>query len=191
MIEYRSARIGAVDFDERTIEVIAVPYGEEITVEVNGKIMREVMEPGVLRDIDPQKSHITVNRDHSHERVVGRVIELREDKRGAVAVNKISRTDLGEETLQLAADGILGASVGAGISRAGMEIVNGLRRVFRISLLDHIAMLPNPAYSGARVLGVRSAVETARVEMPNLESVLAIAGMSDLIRGQSNAPWRG
>lgn len=192
MIEYRNAATGAVDFEERTIEVIAVPYGQEIDVEVQGKQMREVMEPGVLRDIDPSKSHITVNRDHSYERTVGKIIELRhDDPRGAIAVTKISSTSLGDETLQLAHDGILRASVAAAINRSGMEIRNGLRRVFRIAMLDHVAMLPNAAYKGATVLAVRSAPEVSDVEMPNLESVLAIAGMSDLIRGRSNAPWRG
>jgi len=43
------------------------------------------------------------------------------------------------------------------------------------------------------VLAVRSDVEFELEDelKPNLESVLAIAGMADLIRGRSNAPWRG
>jgi len=65
--------------------------------------------------------------------------------------------------------------------------------VFRVAALDHIAFLPNAAYKGARVLAVRSDVEFELEDelKPNLESVLAIAGMADLIRGRSNAPWRG
>jgi HK97 family phage prohead protease len=186
MIEYRAARTGAVDFDERTIEVIAAPYGEEIEVESNGKIMREVFEPGAFNDIDPAMSQISVNRDHSYERTIGKIIDLADDPRGAVALAKISNTPLGDETLRLADDGILRASVGAGVNRSGMEIVNGLRRIFRVALLDHIALLPNAAYKGAKVLAVRSSVETEDLEMPNLESVLAIAGMVDLLRGRSN-----
>jgi HK97 family phage prohead protease len=186
MIEYRAARTGAVDFDERTIEVIAAPYGEEIEVESNGKIMREVFEPGAFNDIDPAISQISVNRDHSYERTIGKIIDLADDPRGAVALAKISNTPLGDETLRLADDGILRASVGAGVNRSGMEIVNGLRRIFRVALLDHIALLPNAAYKGAKVLAVRSSVETEDLEMPNLESVLAIAGMVDLLRGRSN-----
>jgi hypothetical protein len=190
MIEYRAAHTGAVDFANRTIDVIAAPYGEEIDVEYNGKMMREVMEPGVLSDIDPTKSQISVNRDHSYERTIGKIIEIRDDTRGAITVAKISNTPLGDETLQLADDGILRASVGAIVNRSGMEIRNGLRRVFRIAVLDHIAMLPNAAYKGATVLAVRSSRD-GDVAMPNLESVLAIAGMTDLIRGRSDAPWRG
>lgn len=191
MIEFRNAATGAVDFADRTIEVIAVPYGEEIDVEHHGKMMREVYEPGALNDIDPSKSNISVNRDHSYERTIGKVIDIRDDPRGAIAMTKISNTPLGDETLRLADDGILRASIAGQFARSGMEIRNGLRRVFRIGMLDHIAMLPNAAYKGANVLTVRSADIPEEIEMPNLESVLAIAGMAELLRGRSTAPWRG
>jgi HK97 family phage prohead protease len=158
----------------------------------SGKMMREVFEPGAFSEIDPGTSHITVNRDHKYERTVGKVVELRhDDPRGAIALTKISNTPLGDETLRLADDGILRASVGAATNRSGFEILNGLRRIFRVALLDHIAMLPNPAYAGATVLGVRSEALSEDVAMPNLESVLSIDGMADLIRGRSAAPWRG
>lgn len=192
MIEYRAARTGAVDFEGRTVEVIAAPYGEEIDVEYQGKLMREVFEPGAFRDIDPAAQQISVNRDHNYERTIGKLIDLQDDPRGAIAVARISNTPLGDETLRLADDGILRASIGAVVSRSGMEIRNGLRRVFRISVLDHIALLPNAAYKGARVLAVRSADEfDVEAPTPNLESVLSIDGMSDLLRGRSTAPWRG
>jgi len=194
MIEYRAARTGAVDFENRTIEVIAAPYGEEIEIEYQGKRMREVMEPGAFRDINPAETQISVNRDHNYERTIGKVVDLRDDPSGAIAVTRISNTPLGDETLRLADDGILRASIGASTARSGMEIANGLRRVFRITLLDHIALLPNAAYKGAKVLAVRSAdelVDNDDLATPNLERVLALAGMSDLIRGRSNAPWRG
>lgn len=190
-IEFRAATTGAVDFERRTIEVIAVPYGEEIGIEYHGKPLREIMERGAFSDIDPTKSQISVNRDHSYERTVGKVIEMSDQAGGAIALTKISNTPLGDETLQLADDGILGASVAWGADRSGMEVRNGLRRVFRVSVLDHLAFLPNPAYKGARVLAVRSAETADDIEMPNLESVLSIDGMADLIRGRSNAPWRG
>jgi hypothetical protein len=74
-----------------------------------------------------------------------------------------------------------------------MEIRNGLRRIFRIAELDHIALLPNAAYRGAKVLAVRSAdeLEDDEAPQPNLQSVLSIDGMADLLRGRSTAPWRG
>lgn len=189
MIEHRAALTGAVDFQRRTIELVAVPYNEETVVEYRGRLMREIYEPGAMRDIDPTKTNITLNRDHTHERVVGKVIELRDTPTGAVALAKVSKTPLGDETLQLADDKILGASIGVAVSQSGMEIRGDLRRVFRAAYLDHIAMLPNPAYAGAKVLAVRSAnhaedeLEDEPIK-PNLTSVLALAGIDDLIRGR-------
>jgi phage head maturation protease len=80
---------------------------------------------------------------------------------------------------------VLGASVAMAVARAGMEVRNGLRRIFRIDVLDHVALLPNPAYAGAEVLDVREASVPLEVAFPNLESVLSIDGMYDLIEGRS------
>jgi HK97 family phage prohead protease len=149
--------------------------------------MRERVEPGALKGIDPTSTRITVNRDHSYERTVGKITELHDEPSGAVGTMKISNTPLGDETLQLADDRVLGASVGMMVARSGMEIRNGLRRIFRIDVLDHVALLPNPAYAGAEVLDVREASPAVGVAMPNLEEVLSIDGIYDLIRGRSTA----
>jgi HK97 family phage prohead protease len=186
-IEFRKAQTGAVDFAQRTIEVRVIPYDEEIDVEFQGKPMRERVDPGSFDNIDPSSTRITVNRDHDYGRTVGRIVELREEPTGAVGVTKISNTLLGDETLQLADDRVLGASVGMGVSRSGMEIRNGLRRIFRIDVLDHVALLPNPAYAGAEVLDVREASPVTDVAMPNLEELLSIDGMYDLLRGRTRA----
>jgi HK97 family phage prohead protease len=186
-IEFRKAHTGAVDFAQRTIEVRVLPYDEEIETEFQGKLIRERVDPGSFKGIDPTSTRITVNRDHDYGRTVGRIVELRDEPTGAVGVAKISNTLLGDETLQLADDRVLGASVGMAVSRSGMEIRNGLRRIFRIDVLDHVALLPNPAYAGAEVLDVRSASPVADLATPNLEEVLSLDGMYDLIRGRSTA----
>jgi HK97 family phage prohead protease len=176
---------GAVDFKERTIEVRVIPYDEEIDVDFQGKTIRERVDPGAMAGIDPNKARITVNRDHDYGRTVGKIIELREEPSGSVGVTKISNTLLGDETLQLADDRVLGASVGMMVARSGMEVRGGLRRIFRVDVLDHIALLPNPAYAGAEVLDVRQAAPSPDVAMPNLEELLSLDGMYDLLRGRS------
>ena len=181
-IEFRKAHTGAVDFAQRTIEVRVLPYDEEVEVEFQGKMIRERVDPGAFKNINPQSRRITVNRDHDYGRTIGRVTELREEPSGAVGVTKISNTPLGDETLQLADDRVLGASVAMAVSRSGMELRNGLRRIFRIDMLDHVALLPNPAYAGAEVLDVRKASLAPDVAMPNLEELLSIDGMYDLLR---------
>jgi len=184
-IEFRKASTGAVDFAQRTIEVRIMPYDEEVEVEHQGKLVRERVEPGAFKNINPQSTRITVNRDHDYGRTVGKIAELSEEPTGAVGVMKISNTLLGDETLQLADDRVLGASVAMGVPRSGMEVRNGLRRIFRIDVLDHVALLPNPAYAGAEVLDVREAAPSQDLAMPNLEEVLSIDGIYDLLRGSN------
>lgn len=186
-VEFRKAQTGAVDFAQRTIEVRVVPYNQEADVAFQGKMIREQVEPGAFRNIDPNATRITVNRDHQYERTVGLLTDLRDEPSGAVGVAKISDTPLGDETLQLAHDQVLGASVGMMVAPSGMEMRNGLRRIFHVAALDHVALLPNPAYPGAEVLAVREAPPPVDVVMPNLEEVLSIDGIYDLIRGRSTA----
>lgn len=179
-VELRAAQVSSVDFPERIIEFIAVPYGEEIVVPYfDGKTIREVVEPGAFKGVEG-RNHVTINRDHDPRRVVGKVVEFRtDDPRGLITRAFISRTELGDETLSLAADGILKASVGMVVPRTGMRIRNGLRRIKK-AMLDHIALLPNPAYSSAEVLAVRGGLPEPTAEdvkpkpTPNLDEILAL-----------------
>jgi phage head maturation protease len=85
---------------------------------------------------------------------------------------------LGDETLQLADDGVLGASVGMAVRPADQVWSAGRsRRRIAKAFLDHIALVPNPAYQGAEVLAVRSQVQAPSFEAPPatpyLDEVLA------------------
>ena len=83
---------------------------------------------------------------------------------------RIAKTALGDETLALADEDCLGASVGFAVAGGGQELdrVNRRRRIKK-AFLDHLAFVPDPAYSGAGVLSVRSAPSAT----PNLDEVLA------------------
>ena len=61
------------------------------------------------------------------------------------------------ETLSLASEDCLGASVGFAVNGSGQELDrrSKTRRIKR-ALLDHLAFVPDPAYAGAGVLSVRS-----------------------------------
>jgi Caudovirus prohead protease. len=74
----------------------------------------------------------------------------------------MSKTSLGDETLELCSDGILDASAAFrplidGKTGALMETWTGkeLRRLEKV-WLGHVALTPNPAYQDAKVLSVRS-----------------------------------
>jgi HK97 family phage prohead protease len=185
-VEIRSAAITGVNFEERIIQVIAVPYDEEAVVPYHGEMVVETVAPGAFEGIETREEHVTANRDHSYERTFGKVLSYRsDDPVGLVTHIHVSNTSLGDETLQLAHDGVLKASVGMLVRRSDQIVKKGSRRIKR-AFLDHVSLVPNPAYRGAGVLAVRQE-QGPRVEdegsppapTPNLDKVMALLGMLD------------
>jgi HK97 family phage prohead protease len=182
----RAVEVEGVDFANREIKLIAVPYNETAVVEYRGELLQEHVEPGAFTGIDTSAGDVTVNRDHDPKRVVGIVTGYDTlDERGLISTIKVSRTPLGDETLALAADKILKASVGMLVRRSDQVIRNAVHagglgtRAIKRAYLDHIGMLPNPAYSGAAVLSVRQAQAIATTTegvsaTPNLDAILAL-----------------
>jgi HK97 family phage prohead protease len=179
-IEYRGKNEGVqvtgVSFPKRTIELVVMPYETETVVPYRNRMVRETVARGAFDGIENRPSKVCVNRDHDTTRLCGKAVSFRPSRdEGLVAEVRMSRTDLGTETLELAADGILGASAGFwpwvyDDGRLGEEWPQrDLRRLTKISL-DHIAMTPTPAYADAVVLDVREA-GTVTVATPNLDVV--------------------
>lgn len=168
---FRSAQVTDVSFPERTIEMIVAPYEEETLADWKGRMVKEVFARGAFEGIQRRPNRIKVYRDHvDSQTVVGRATALHPSRdEGLVAEVKISDTELGTETLTLAEDGVLGASAGylplpggeKWLTRSSVRILKGW--------LGHIALVPEPAYEGARVLAVRS--KTAPPATPNLDQV--------------------
>lgn len=153
---YRTATIDDVAYGLRQITLIAVPYDVETLVNDGRGTIREKFTRTAFTGIESRASRITVNRDHSRERAIGVVKTFNTtDRRGLIATVKISSTALGDESLQLAADGVLRASVAFSTKPKDAPVVNGLRTVNRAEL-HHIALTPEPAYEGAEVLDVRT-----------------------------------
>lgn len=171
---YADTSVESVDFAERVITLIAVPYGQRATVMHRGQVVEEEVEPGAFRGVE-SSAHVTANRDHKHERAIGKVVGYNhDDPRGLVTEIRVSKTPLGDESLQLAADGVLRASVGMLVRRSDQLIARGVRTIRR-AFLDHVALVPNPAYMGAEVLAVRdnqAADEPPAPATPNLDAVL-------------------
>jgi len=189
---YRAAGEMTVSYPDRTIEVIAHPYNEEAIVRWDdGRVVSETCEPGAYAGIERRAARIHVNRDHNRERACGRTLTLYPDRdEGLVAHLRMSPTALGDETLALAADGVLHASVGFKPLPGGEKWSRDRRQVRLTKCwLSHIALVPEPAYEGASVLAVRSPTTTATeiaahviaglvpprepVPTPNLDQVLA------------------
>lgn len=186
-IETRSATVGDVSFPERRIDVLAVPYGQEATVEYRGELWNESFERGSFDGVERRPNRIKAYRDHdpdpsrgaSTRGLIGRVVSLSPDREdGLMGSVRIAKTPLGDETLTLADEGILGVSVGFAV-RGRDQVLDRMtrQRKIRRAFLDHLAFPDNGAYEGAQVVGVRreraKAAELPRLETPRLDEVVA------------------
>src|SRR4029077_18677440 len=172
-LRIRAAEVVGVSFPERTLELIVIPYETETLVphpRGEQRMVTEVVSRGAFDGIDRRAIRVGVNRDHDVRRTVGRAVAFHPSRsEGLIAEVRISRTELGDETLQLAADGVLDASAGFAPIPPGGEVWESRNRCRIVKgWLGHIAMTPDPAYDGARVLAVRSA---QTVTTPNLEEL--------------------
>lgn len=176
-LRIRQAQQIGVDFPQRTIELIVMPYDTETLVEYGSRMVFESVAPGAFDGIARRANRIRVNRDHDLKRTVGRALAFYPDRdEGLVAKVRIAQTQLGDETLQLAEEQILDASAGFLPMPGGEQWTQQRSRVRLTKLwLGHIAMTPDPAYETAAVLAVRNADAgaTVRVPTPNLDQVRA------------------
>lgn len=158
-IEIRSAASVDVAPSGRVIELIAAPYNREAIVDYQGRTIVESIGNTAFAQVDRQsnRDRIRANRDHDMRKVVGRVTDLDPyDRVGLRAEIRISRTQLGDETIELAKDELLDGSIGFAIPEESGQVWESRdrRRVTR-AWLDHVALVGAPAYTDARVTGVR------------------------------------
>lgn len=172
-IEIRAAEVAAVSYPQRLIELIVMPYETETQIVEGGREFTEIVSRTAFDGIQVKNGGrfrriFPVNRDHEITRTIGQATAFHPSRQeGLVADLHISRTELGEETLELANDGVLGASAGFALlrknGRTGPVVPNAevwesrsYRRLNHLHL-DHIALTPSPAYEGSTpVLAVRA-----------------------------------
>jgi HK97 family phage prohead protease len=176
-LRFRTATPIGVSFPKRLIEIIVTPWEQEALVDHprRGRVT-EVFSRGAYDGIERRANRVRVNRDHDLKRVVGRVLSFHPSRQeGLVGDLKIAQTELGDETLALADEGILDASAGY-LPMPGGEKWESRNRVRIVKAwLGHIALTPDPAYDRATVLAVRNAdpVSPQRAPTPNLDQVRA------------------
>ena len=168
-------QVTGVNFPKRLIELIVAPYDEKTIVhQPYGYPVVESYCRGAFDGIQRRPNRIKVNRDHKFERTIGKAVALYPSREeGLVAELKIARTDLGDETLALAEEEILDASAGFLPMPDGEEWNRARTEVkIRKAWLGHIALVPEGAYEGARVLAVRNAAKPEeRTATPNLDLI--------------------
>lgn len=163
--------IADVNQRQRLIDLIAVPWEQEAEIPWHGEMWRESFQRTAFNGIEAHAGRIRVNREHVKGDTVGRAVSLDPSHGdGLLARLKIAATARGDDTLELAADDMISASIGYYTKKPGDVSLNRrtlTRRVLR-AFLDHLAMVESPAYVGARVLAVRedqSGLTTADVPL--------------------------
>jgi len=171
----RAAAIDDVAFGKREITLIAVPYNQEAIVpDWRPQADREKFMPGSFDGIESRTRQITMNRDHAAERVIAAARSFdTKSERGLISTFKVSNTPLGDESLQLAADGVLRASIAFAARSQDMAVKDGVMTFYR-AFLRHVALTPEPAYEGAEVLSVRTGEPIDGIPTPNLDLAAAI-----------------
>ena len=176
-IEFRSTSAFEVHWAERVIELCAMPYDSDALAVVHGRAIVESCAPGAFAGVERRANRVKVNRDHDYQRTVGRAIALHPSRtEGLVTELRIAKTDLGDETLALADDQSLEASVGFAVMPNGERWMEGRnrRRLERL-FLDHIGMVPEGAYTPTGAIVVRGAAVPIAVPpaiaTPNLDEI--------------------
>jgi HK97 family phage prohead protease len=177
-IEFRDAPVVGVNFAERTVELVVMPYEEEAIIEYRGELWKETFLRGSFDGVEKRTDRIPANRDHDHTRLTGRAIALHPSRvEGLVGEVRMADTPLGNETLELAHEDMVSGSAGFGV-RGSDQILDRPYRKIKRAFLDHIAFVAAPAYQGARVLAVRdgeqprSAADLPKLVTPNLDEIL-------------------
>jgi HK97 family phage prohead protease len=194
-LEFRSAEQIGVSVDDRVITVVVMPAEEPALVpHPNGdRMITEIVSHHAFAGTEERAGRVKVNRDHDITRVCGRATALDPySELGLVGELKIAKTELGDETLQLAREEVLDCSAGFLPLPDGEHWEHRNRRRLDKCWLGHVSLVADPAFEGARVLSVRgdsasassaavSAAHAAVSATPNLDRLRALE-LADKLR---------
>jgi HK97 family phage prohead protease len=150
--------------DGRTIHGIVMPYGEEARVNDGYGFYTEVFRQGAFAKSVRERGDrikLLVNHEKYKQLPIGRSLTFKEEKRGLYGEFRVSDTAAGNEALVLVRDGVAD-SFSAGfvpINPGPHEPVPQSGIVERVEAkLGETSLVAFPAYAGAAVIGVRSAL---------------------------------
>lgn len=186
VVEWRSAEMTDVQFPNRTITVLAVPYERPTdTVVYRGRQYVEAFARGAFNGIETRPKQVAVNREHVKGTTVGTVTRFDPHaSEGLIAEIRIAQTPKGDETLQLAHERMIWPSVGFYIKKPSDEELNNrstpAQRWIKRAFIEHVGMVEAPAYVDVDVMSVRGddfqlvdAASLPRLVTPKLDEVVA------------------
>ena len=147
-----------VDRRLRIIDMIAVPWDQTAEVFWRGDIWSEVFRLGAFDGIEARAGDIRANREHVKGNTVGKLVEF-ESRHvdGLRTFLKVAKGPKGDEVLDLAEDDMISPSVGYRAQKPSDVRLDkqAMSREVLNAFLDHLGMVEDPAFKGARVLAVR------------------------------------
>lgn len=171
-MEIKSFELKDVEVEERTFTGYAAAYGNE---DSDGDIIQMgAFSESLMNDFPRNK--IKILWQHKSSEPIGLPVEMREDERGLYVKGKISKTDRGDEAMELLRDGVIDSmSVGFMIAKDGYEYNDDGKRVIKRGRLMEFSLVTFPANEQAVVQSVKEVSER------EIERVLREAGCSRTI----------
>ncbi|MCK8673281.1 HK97 family phage prohead protease [Rhodococcus sp. HM1] len=143
--------------DGRTVVGIAVPFSQPTEIRDYSGEYTETFQRGAFeRTIRERGSKVKFLVAHDRLRLpIGRATLLREDTSGLYSEFRVSKTESGDEVLELIRDGALDA-LSIGFQPIRDLWSNDRRSVTRTEVkLVEVSAVSFPAFEGAQILGVR------------------------------------
>lgn len=167
------------DGDEGIVSGIAVPWEKPTRI---NSALTEVFTRGAFDAQIARPDAVFLARNHIPlgGTPIGRLSLMRNDTRGLYVESKISRTQVGEETLTLLRDGVLDSfSVGflEGVNKRQGEITRRMTATLR-----EVAIVLQPAYAEALVTGLRNGCPTCAAGGEHAEHEQARANLEEASR---------
>lgn len=151
--------------DGRTVVGIAVPYDVEQRI---SPTLVEVFRKGVFRDVVRAANRVKLLYQHKTDAPIGRAVMLEEREDGLYGEFRISKTEAGDEALELIRDGVL-SNLSVGFQPLKDEKRGGIVNRIKAHLAE-VSLVTFGAYGdNASIVAVRQ-----EIEKPNLESVQQI-----------------
>lgn len=148
--------------DGRTIVGIAVPYDVEQRI---GPNLVEVFRRGAFEAVARNAHRVKMLFQHKADAPIGRAIMLEEREGGLYGEFRISKTEAGDEALELIRDGVL-TNLSVGFQPLKDEKRNGVVNRIKAHLAE-VSLVTFGAYGDAATI---TAVRT-KIEKPNLASI--------------------
>jgi uncharacterized protein len=151
--------------DGRTVVGIAVPYDVEQRI---SPTIIEVFRKGVFRDVTRAANRVKLLFQHKSDSPIGRATMLEERDGGLYGEFRISKTEAGDEALELIRDGVL-TNLSVGFQPLKDEKRGGVTNRIKAHLAE-VSLVTFGAYGdAANIVAVR-----AEIEKPNLASIQGI-----------------